>query len=73
VKYELGFYIREDDILHSHSRETSNLTQKYVDILSEYITAAGDAAYIDRIVIAYLKQGQNVFICHMGRYRMLIQ
>jgi hypothetical protein len=22
VKYELGFYIPEDDILHSHSRET---------------------------------------------------
>jgi hypothetical protein len=22
VKYELGFYIREDDILHSHSCET---------------------------------------------------
>jgi hypothetical protein len=21
VKYELGFYIREDDILHSHRRE----------------------------------------------------
>jgi hypothetical protein len=22
VKYKLGFYIPEDDILHSHSRET---------------------------------------------------
>jgi hypothetical protein len=26
VKYELGFYIPEDDILHSHRRESSNLT-----------------------------------------------
>jgi hypothetical protein len=26
VRYELGFYIPEDDILHSHRRETSNLT-----------------------------------------------
>jgi hypothetical protein len=26
VKYELGFYIPEDDILHSHRRETSNVT-----------------------------------------------
>jgi hypothetical protein len=26
VKYEVGFYIPEDDILHSHCRETSNLT-----------------------------------------------
>jgi hypothetical protein len=24
VKYELGFYIPEDDILHSHRRETLN-------------------------------------------------
>jgi hypothetical protein len=26
VKYELGFYIPEDDILHSHRRESSDLT-----------------------------------------------
>jgi hypothetical protein len=26
VKYELGFYIPEDDILHSHRRESINLT-----------------------------------------------
>jgi hypothetical protein len=26
VKYGLGFYIPEDDVLHSHHRETSNLT-----------------------------------------------
>jgi hypothetical protein len=30
VKYELGFYIPEDDILHSHRVETSNLTKKYI-------------------------------------------
>jgi hypothetical protein len=26
VKYELGFYILEDDILHSHRRENLKLT-----------------------------------------------
>jgi arginine/lysine/ornithine decarboxylase len=26
VKYELGLYIQEDGILHSHRRDTSNLT-----------------------------------------------
>jgi hypothetical protein len=26
VKYELGFYIPEDDILHSHRRETLKFT-----------------------------------------------
>jgi hypothetical protein len=26
VKYELGFYIPEDGILHSHRRNTSDLT-----------------------------------------------
>jgi hypothetical protein len=26
VRYEMGFYIPEDDILHSHSVKTSNLT-----------------------------------------------
>jgi hypothetical protein len=32
VKYELGFYIPEDDILHSHRRE--NL-KSYIDTLVE--------------------------------------
>jgi hypothetical protein len=27
VKYELGFYIPEDDIFHSHAVKTSNLTR----------------------------------------------
>jgi hypothetical protein len=26
VRYEVGFYILEDDILHSHRVKTSNLT-----------------------------------------------
>jgi hypothetical protein len=26
VRYELGFYILEDDILHGHRSENSNLT-----------------------------------------------
>jgi hypothetical protein len=30
VRYELYFYIPEDDILHSHRRETSNLAMKDV-------------------------------------------
>jgi hypothetical protein len=29
VTYELGFYIPEDGILHSHSRETPNLACVY--------------------------------------------
>jgi hypothetical protein len=28
VNYELGFYIPEDDILHSHSRETLKSTER---------------------------------------------
>jgi hypothetical protein len=32
VKYELGFYILEDDILHSHRRETF---KSYVLFLDE--------------------------------------
>jgi hypothetical protein len=31
VRYELGFYIPEDGILHSHRRETSSLTLENVD------------------------------------------
>jgi hypothetical protein len=27
VRYDLGFYIPEDDILHGHRRETSALTE----------------------------------------------
>jgi hypothetical protein len=27
VKYELGFYIPEDDVLHGHRREISNLAR----------------------------------------------
>jgi hypothetical protein len=34
VKYELGFYIPEDDILHSHCRE--NL-KSYNDMLGGYL------------------------------------
>jgi hypothetical protein len=30
VRYELGFYIPEDDILHRHRLETSNRTRLYV-------------------------------------------
>jgi hypothetical protein len=37
VKYELGFYIPEDDILHSHRRE--NL-KSYVSDLSVHIQQA---------------------------------
>jgi hypothetical protein len=37
VRYELGFYIPEDSSLHSHRRETSNLTLGsifYIQMLS---------------------------------------
>jgi hypothetical protein len=27
VRYDLGFYIPEDGVVHSHRRETSNLTK----------------------------------------------
>jgi hypothetical protein len=30
VKYELGFYITEDDILHSHCLEPSNFTKEFI-------------------------------------------
>jgi hypothetical protein len=33
VRYELGFYIPEDGILHSHRRDTSDLTKESVDHL----------------------------------------
>jgi hypothetical protein len=28
MRYELGFYIPEDGVLHSHRRETSNLAKR---------------------------------------------
>jgi hypothetical protein len=31
VKYELGFYIPEDDILHSHRRENLKSSEKIVE------------------------------------------
>jgi hypothetical protein len=33
VKYELSFHIPEDDILHSHCRETSDLTWQLLAVL----------------------------------------
>jgi hypothetical protein len=40
MKYELGFYIPEDDILHSHCRE----------YLNSYVTLTGCALYQRRNV-----------------------
>jgi hypothetical protein len=36
VRYEMGFYIPEDGVLHSHRRENLNLTMlhKFSDLLS---------------------------------------
>jgi hypothetical protein len=34
VKYELGFYIPEDTILHSHSRE---ILKSYIEVMSLWI------------------------------------
>jgi hypothetical protein len=46
VKYELGFYIPEDDILHSHRHE--NLKSDIVTILS--LTSFWFASFVEERV-----------------------
>jgi hypothetical protein len=57
VRYELGFYIPEDGILHSHSRE--NL-KSYITLLAEL--CRGDVMSPVRYELGFVSQKTPFFI-----------
>jgi hypothetical protein len=68
VKYELGFYIPEDDILHSHRREnlrSYNLIQIYFDHLfgtADGISPGGSGTTIRPHTHAHITQNNTPLI-----------
>jgi hypothetical protein len=55
VKYELGFYIPEDDILHSHCRENLKSYKNYVNSMKVGIPPALQPNYVsDNLIVSTL-------------------
>jgi hypothetical protein len=79
VKYELGFYILEDDILHSDHRENLQITNIYNifnynlhchsnDILTlqeDTITVYSNVKHIFLIYELFLNKAQKDFRCYL--------
>jgi hypothetical protein len=42
VRYELGFYIPEDGVLHNHAVKTSNLTLPEFSLVSKILTKTSE-------------------------------
>jgi hypothetical protein len=66
VKYELGFYIPEDDILHSHCRE--NLTSD-MNMLAK---SAKHLNCIQRIIGSKLGRGHTLWPAVLHSYELII-
>jgi hypothetical protein len=62
VRYELSLYIPEDDILHSHRRESLKLTHAY-EILTRKILRYG-------WLLRDLKLEETLIKCVRGTFRM---
>jgi hypothetical protein len=62
VKYELGFYIPEDDILHSHCRENlkSHTSKLAVQFLNQLLRT---------VELTYVSLALQACRCHSDRFK----